>query len=196
MPFRFQGVQVFLTYSQVGDRSRDSLKEFLRQHSSPVDKFLIGQEQHQDGNTHFHVHLVFSRRYDVRNERIFDWDGCHPNIATIRGRLGGSDARRVHEYCKKGGDYIIWPETATWEFATSKDSKYTKVVNASSRAEAAEVLRNELPRDWVINHEKCNFFLDAAFRPVQSQFISPWTPDDFNVHQTMQQWTIDNLGYV
>lgn len=197
MPFRFYGSHVFLTYSQVGDRDPQALLSFLRQLPAPVDKFVIGTEQHQDGGRHFHVYLVFSTRHDTRSERFFDFDGVHPNIAPVRGKLNGSDAKRVYTYVIKDGNTIVWPEGADFSFPQRNASaRYAAVVAAETREDARDLIRAELPRDYVLNLERVEYFLDRHFQRDIPVYASPHGADTWDISPVIEQWVRDNLGYV
>lgn len=104
MPFRLQTNRVFLTYPQASC-SKQGLFEFLSSLDSagdgqgiPVARCLVAQEPHEDGGIHFHCYIEFNRKIDVRNERLFDFEGNHPNIQKVRSKPN------VIEYCTKHDD--------------------------------------------------------------------------------------------
>lgn len=43
----------------------------------PVEKAVIGQEKHQDGNLHLHAYVKFHKRVAIRDSRACDieWEG-------------------------------------------------------------------------------------------------------------------------
>lgn len=101
MPFRLQSNRVFLTYPQA-TCSKQGLFDFLSTLTSsgdeqgiPVARCLVAQEPHEEGGIHFHCYLEFNRKIDVRNERLFDFEGNHPNIQKVRSKPN------VIAYCTK-----------------------------------------------------------------------------------------------
>lgn len=97
--FRIQARKLFLTYSQADaiDDS-DDLFTFLQRLPHVVNT-LTAHELHRDGGSHYHCVLAFSKKVDIRNERTFDFRGCHPNVQCVK------DLKRCIAYCIKGGNY-------------------------------------------------------------------------------------------
>lgn len=196
MPFDFYGSHVFLTYSQVGDRSARALVDFLRGLSAPLDKLVVGAEQHQDGGRHFHVYAQFTSRFRTRNQRFFDFDGVHPNIKAVSGRKDSKSAKRVYEYVTKDNDVTLWPEDASFAFGSSDSgaSRYAAVLSASSREEALEAIRNASARDWVIQHERILWYVDRQFPAFSaSEFASPYADASWNPSACLVAWYNNNL---
>lgn len=197
MPFDFYARQVFLTYSQIGDKQVSAFCDFFRLLNHPIEKFVVGLEEHQDGGRHIHVYGVFADKFRTRRERFWDWDGVHPNIKVVRGKLGSGDARRVYEYVTKDGNVTVWPEDAEFKFGpVDRGAKYRTVLSASSKEEALSLVREELPRDYLLNLERIEYTIDRVFRPVVPVYESPFQSDSFAPCPVIQQWAIDNLGYV
>lgn len=92
--FGYDGRNVFLTYPQCGDLSRERLRDFLVGELG-VRQFLIGRELHDDGQPHLHAYAAWDTRRRFKSARVFDVDGHHPNIQKPR------SAKAVAEYCKK-----------------------------------------------------------------------------------------------
>lgn len=61
-----QTSHVLLTYSQVGDRLKADLFDFLKSNDK-IKAFIIGEETHQDGGRHFHAYVDFGRRIRVEH---------------------------------------------------------------------------------------------------------------------------------
>jgi len=84
--FRFTARNVALTYSQCPTNKED-LYEFLLSLScgdTRVDKVLVAQERHEDGNHHLHAYVHFNNQPNIRNSRFFDHASYHPNIQPVR----------------------------------------------------------------------------------------------------------------
>ena len=98
-PMRFQGTHFGLTYSQANGLLSSTIVERLKKEKN-LRYYCISQEKHQDGGIHYHVHLEYSRRKDVKNETYFDIDGKHPSIEVVK------HPTSWNTYCKKDGDFI------------------------------------------------------------------------------------------
>lgn len=99
--FRLNTQRVFLTYAQA-DFEKQALFDFLVALRTSDDhngiataKVLVAKEFHQDQGTHYHCYVEFDRKINVRNERLFDFSGKHPNIQTVR------SVKNVIKYCTK-----------------------------------------------------------------------------------------------
>jgi len=97
----------FLTYSQAGDLTKERVHAFFVTKEGPnINKLLVGAEYHQDGGRHFHVYVEFTNRKRIRNPRVWDIEGVHPNIQKVK------NPRKCMDYCIKDGDYL-----GDWELA-------------------------------------------------------------------------------
>lgn len=87
----------FLTYPRADFGSHQRLYDFFAT-LGDVLYARIAREQHEDGGTHYHALVKYSRRLrgDIRR---LDFDGHHPNIQSAR------SVRRVLEYISKEGDF-------------------------------------------------------------------------------------------
>lgn len=91
-----------LTYSQTA-LSKVTLYAFLT--SGPaVERLIVAEEKHQDGNPHLHAYIVYAKQRDV-TFHSFDIGGEHPNISTHK---VGSNPVKSHwncwQYCQKEDD--------------------------------------------------------------------------------------------
>lgn len=88
-----------LTYSQT-QLTKVQLHAFLT--SGPnVERLIIGEEKHKDGNPHLHAYVVYTKQREV-TYHAFDIGGEHPNIGTHK--TGGNPAISHWNcwlYCKK-----------------------------------------------------------------------------------------------
>lgn len=98
MPFKFDSTSFFLTYPQ-SDFTNESLIQFLNS-VADLEWARACREQHSDGEPHSHVVGKFKKRFQSRNERVFDYQGRHPNIQPIR------SIARALEYVSKDGEYL------------------------------------------------------------------------------------------
>jgi len=103
MGFDFDAQTCYLTYSQannIEDNKQIYDKMILKIHPNTVEDYVIGEEQHQDGNKHFHCYFRFSSRLHTKNVNYFDIEGIHPNIQRPRNKS------KVIKYCIKDGKFI------------------------------------------------------------------------------------------
>lgn len=79
MSFRLQARHVLLTYSQC-PLDKDKVFDHLSLLTN-ILHILVGQESHQDGHPHLHVYVGFQTKPNIRDQKFFDIEGFHPNIA-------------------------------------------------------------------------------------------------------------------
>jgi len=85
--FRFQAINVSLTYPQCEVINKRDLYEFLlslRSGDIKVDKVLLTKENHKDGSPHYHGYLRFDGQPNIRDASFFDYNGRHPNVQPCR----------------------------------------------------------------------------------------------------------------
>lgn len=85
MPLRINAKNYFLTYAQAERiESKEHLLGYLRGLVPTPERWAIGEEEHADGGRHYHVLLGYANRFDLTNNRFFDYQGHHPNIQAAR----------------------------------------------------------------------------------------------------------------
>lgn len=105
MPFDVNAKTFFITYPQADNiPGKEELLDLLVNKREGVLFACVAKELHEDGGTHYHAVISYRRRYHCRNERFFDYFGCHPNIQAAR----SFDA--VRKYIEKDGDYVTFGE--------------------------------------------------------------------------------------
>jgi len=114
MPFRFDGQYVFLTYPQAAI-DHGELHQFLSA-IKPVAWARICTELHDDGNPHCHAVVKFSERLQSRSERVFDFNGHHPNIqTTIRSE------QAALKYVSKDGEFTDFGDVPSVQSKRSRE---------------------------------------------------------------------------
>jgi len=116
--FRWQGIQVFLTYPQVGDVSRETVIQHLE--NVGAVKYVIATEAHQDNGEHYHVLVKFAGKIHTRDCRFFDVGPLHPNIRSIR--PGIQNLRRVYDYVSE--HYRLSTHVAQLVTQVTKDGNF------------------------------------------------------------------------
>lgn len=202
MPFRFDNKKVFLTYSQVGDRSLDSIFDHLLaipngDHGIILPEYVVvSRERHVDGGFHFHAVIVFQRRFQSRNARVFDFDGIHPNIGGIR---GGTELRNKITYTKKDGDF---KEHGVDPLAgpVHKQQKWLDLIdNSAGPSDFMAQAKTVAPRDFILQNDKFEAFANkyynepGEYEPSYTEFQN--VPGDLGdwVHDVLNQVSLSDV---
>jgi len=96
--FRLNTQQIFLTYAQC-DKTPLEIYDFLSK-KVEVDKYIVAQEKHKDGNNHIHAYLLLKKKVNIKNARHFDLEEFHPKVEGCR------SWKNVVKYVTKDGNYI------------------------------------------------------------------------------------------
>ncbi|CAA71980.1 AC1 [Sida yellow vein virus] len=199
--FRVQSKNYFLTYPQCSLTKEEALSQ-LENLQTPVNKKFIKicRELHENGEPHLHVLIQFEGKYQCTNNRLFDLVSptrsvhFHPNI---QGAKSSSD---VKSYIDKDGDTIEWGEfqvdgrSARGGQQTANDS-YAKALNAGSVLGAMTVLKEEQPKDFVLQNHNIRSNLERIFAKAPSPWVPPFQLSSFtNVPERMQEWADDYFG--
>lgn len=124
---RFQGKNFGLTYSQANGLLLSTLVERIKKEKN-LHYYCVSTEKHQDGGIHYHVHLAYSRRKDIKSQTYFDIDSKHPSIEVIQ------HPTSWNQYCKKDGDFIesdeFQEETSFEPFELARTSSYEEFIKA------------------------------------------------------------------
>jgi len=94
MSFRVQSKSFSLTYPQSAGLSKEELLEHLKKEKN-VEYICVSEEQHEDGQPHLHVHIKYSKRKDIKNQKHYDLKEKHPNIQATQ------DDEDWNKYVKK-----------------------------------------------------------------------------------------------
>lgn len=97
MSFKFDSCYVFLTYPH-SEFEHSAFHGFLNTVCS-TEWCRVSTEKHADGDPHVHVIAKFVRRFQSRNQRVFDYEGRHPNIQQVR------SLQKAISYVAKDGEF-------------------------------------------------------------------------------------------
>ncbi|APB03049.1 Rep [Common bean mottle virus] len=198
--FRLNAKNYFLTYPKCSLSKEEALSQ-LQQLSTPVNKkyIKICSELHEDGQPHLHVLIQFEGKYQCANNRFFDLVSTtrsthfHPNI---QGAKSSSD---VKSYIDKDGDTLEWGEfqidgrSARGGKQSANDS-YAKALNAESIDEALKIIKEEQPKDYLLQHHNIHNNLQRIFAKAPEQWVPPYQSSTFdNVPQVMKDWVSHNV---
>jgi len=187
MPFRFQAKYGLLTYAQCGDLDPFAVVEHLGRLGAEC---IIGRETHEDGGLHLHAFFMFERKFESRNERIFDVDGRHPNI--VRGyrtpELG-------YDYATKDGDIVggglARPDP---DPISEASSKWATIILQPSREEFYEAVARLDPRSLCVNFNSLRAYADWKYRDSIEPYTTPpglsFETGDF---PELSRWVEENL---
>ncbi|CAI45391.1 AC1 protein [Senecio yellow mosaic virus] len=201
-PKRFQinAKNYFLTYPHCSLTKEEALSQ-IKNLKTPINKKFIKicRELHEDGSPHLHVLMQFEGKYKCSNNRFFDMVSptrsthFHPNI---QGAKSSSD---VKSYLDKDGDTIEWGEfqidgrSARGGLQSTNDA-YAQAINAGSKHEALEIIKELVPKDYVLQFHNLNNNLDRIFKPPSEVYVSPFHNSTFTqVPDELKDWVSENV---
>lgn len=115
--FQLSAKNLFLTYPQC-----PATKQFILDYMHEIfdiDKYIVAQETHEDGNSHLHVHLKLVKRKCIKNCRYADIEYedkvYHPNMQAVRNPIAvrkyvTKDKNYIHNYDKSPVQLDTWSE--------------------------------------------------------------------------------------
>jgi len=168
MPFRFNAKNAFLTYPQC-PLSPEAVGKHLLE-LRPALYVHVVRETHQDGNYHIHALVQWPNKYNVRNDRVFDIAGHHPNIQSPR------DVVDVEDYISKtlDGNGTSETEFVHGQFAGKKnDQLWRRVAEATTESEVMQAALEASPRDYVLYHDKLREYAKSKGRHVATYVPPP-----------------------
>ena len=114
MTFKISQKSFFITYPQCGELTKEKVLQFFT--LLGAEKYAICRELHKDGNPHIHALIVFEKKFNSRNQKVFDIDGKHGKIEPLKSQP------KALEYIKKDGDFITNIEEEKRNENTTKSS--------------------------------------------------------------------------
>ncbi|QCS37574.1 replication-associated protein [Tortoise genomovirus 14] len=188
MPFRFAARYGLLTYPQCGDLDPWRVVEMLGELGAEC---IIGREDHSDGGVHLHAFFMFERKFESRNVRIFDVDGCHPNIVR-----GYSTPEKGAAYAIKDGDVVAGGlDVESLRSPVSKSgSNWAEIQLAETRDDFFEACARLEPRALCCSFTSLKCYADWRYRPEPVPYA---TPDglsfDTTAYPELSAWVSHNL---
>ncbi|AUM61789.1 Rep [uncultured virus] len=172
-PFRISNVAVLLTYSQIGETTKEDILYTLEERL-PKFQYCIGEEQHQDGGRHIHCVLRFERKFDSKDSTIFDvstfdtWH--HPNIKKIQ--RGQANLQRSIDYVSKEDPTPLssFPNTLTWSEITQ---------NSATPDEFLENIKKNYPKDYCTNLQRYEYAASKLFPQTSPNDIPVGYQNDY-----------------
>ena len=103
--FQFKSKSVFLTYPQCDYPLKDFRDNIEKYFGNNLEKGVVSQEKHKDGNYHLHAAICLHQPVRSRDPKLFDKlvdPAKHPNIA---GRFTGG-MLKAFDYVMKEGNFL------------------------------------------------------------------------------------------
>ena len=168
--FNFNQKSAYLTYPNCS-LSKERVKDFFVPFG--MKEYAICKELHQNGEPHIHALIIFDKKFHTRNCRVFDIDGHHPNIQGCRSK---NDTFR---YIRKDGDFIT---------NIGFKRTYGDLMRENDTGEDfMKAAKREMPRDYVLNHEKLEYFCNKNDR-AERELYQPRYEDFPNELPEMVAW--------
>ncbi|AAR95968.1 REP [Tomato mosaic leaf curl virus] len=199
--FSIKAKNYFLTYPHCSLPKEEALCQ-IKALQTPVNKKFIKicRELHENGEPHLHVLIQFEGKYNCTNNRFFDLVSptrsthFHPNI---QGAKSSSD---VKSYIDKDGDTIqrgqfqIDGRSARGGQQSANDT-YAKALNAASAEEALQIIKEEQPQHFFLQHHNLVANATRIFHKSPEPWVPPFQLSSFtNVPDEMQEWADDYFG--
>lgn len=185
MVYRFQGRHVFLTYPRC-DLTRDQVNERICA-NFPVESIVVAQEHHEDGGLHLHVFVRFTRKFDSRNERVFDYDEYHPNIQCPR------SPKSCYEYCKKADDECI--DTFPAGYGTIKRKWGDIISDSQTKDDFLAAVVEHYPRDAALSWRRLGEFCESRYREYSPDYQPTYQESAFRIPECIADWKRANFDH-
>lgn len=180
--FRLNAVNLFLTYPQC-PIPKDTMLELL-QSKLNIKGYIIGQEQHQDGQLHLHCYLNLHSKYDARNPNCLDV--VHNGVVYHGNYQSARNVTAVMEYCRKDGNFIeagVAQTRLTW--GECLDS-------AKDADDFLALMRTHYPREYILNHDKMKAFAAVHYKRDLPVYTPRYT-EFVHVVPEMTEWVNTHL---
>lgn len=163
MPFRLAAKNFFITYPQC-PLSRETILAHLQTLLPGATFIKVCQEHHEDGALHLHCLCCLDKKKDIRNARFFDIQQYHPNVQAAKDIPGSIR-------------YLEKEDTNSLSFgeAPAVKRQWSEILDASSKDEAMAIASQVSARDFVINHERIEYFVNKKFKPQLPEYVPRYT---------------------
>nr|CCH75840.1 replication initiation protein [Tomato yellow leaf curl virus] len=199
--FKINAKNYFLTYPKCSLTKEEALSQLLNLQTPTFQKISLEfcRSFTKDGTPHLHVLIQFEGKFQCKNNRFFDLTSptrsahFHPNI---QGAKSSSD---VKTYMEKDGDILdhgvfqVDGRSARGGCQSANDA-YAEAINAGSKAQALNILKEKAPRDFLLQFHNLSSNLDRIFQEPPAPYISPFLSSSFNqVPEELEVWVSENV---
>ncbi|ALV85590.1 replication-associated protein [Pavonia yellow mosaic virus] len=199
--FKINAKNYFLTYPQCTLTKEEALSQILNLQIPTNKKYIkICRELHENGEPHLHVLLQLEGKYQCTNQRFFDLVSPTRSTHFHGNYQGASSSSDVKSYVEKEGDTLEWGtfqidgRSARGGQQTANDS-YAKAINSGSVDAALQVLKEEQPKDFVLQQHNLRSNLERIFQKAPEPWSPPFPLSSFTcVPDEMKDWVSQYIG--
>ena len=189
----------FLTYSQVinPDVNEHTLTTFFHG-KNHFDWSEVNHELHDDGGSHFHAVVAFTRRFRGLLS-AFDYLGVHPNIKSVKS--GRRDLQRCRHYIRKDGVERLVAGGTPPELGDPDDTKATErerwsdALTCANQSDFMEYIKSAFPKEYILKYHDIDAFSRHHFNQP-SEYEPQFPRDSFTVPAEADEWVASVLGEV
>lgn len=155
--FQFNSKSIFLTYPQCDYPLKDFKDSIEKYFGDNLEKGVVSQERHQDGNFHLHAAICLLRPVRSRDPKLFDPLVDPPKHPNIQGRFTGG-LLKAFDYVMKEGNFLPLNEKSfdLKEFLKlskeKKNSRASLIVKEFDELPPEDVMENN--KDFMLLHGK------------------------------------------
>lgn len=184
---RWHAKNWLITYPQ-SKLSREEVQNHLSSIKA-IEKLVVGQENHQDGNIHFHAFVEYKDKIDSKNVRLWDIKGEHPNVKSV-GR-GKKNLRNVVKYCTKEDEtpLIVGFDLAELE---NLPGEYGTMIQAIKDGANMMTVRQEYTGSYLRYKRGIKELIAELQQDRQKKLKLKWKPVKSNVPE-IAQWLNDHI---
>lgn len=181
MGFQLNSQQLFLTYPKCD--IHPLYASILLTEIFDTTKYLIAQEQHQDGTFHLHAYLRLTKAIRTRDQffaDITDHDG-----KTYHGNYRGARSpKSVLQYCTKGNTW----ETNIPNFEIPAKPLRQIIDQSQTASEFIQQVKINLPRDWILYPDRYTAYAKSQWYEPPERYRSPYQLTDFSIPGIVRTW--------
>lgn len=181
--FRLSGKHLFLTYAKLEQEKEEVLLQ-LRERLRPrlIDKYVISEEEHEDGSKHIHAYLELDKRCDIRAKERLDirdekGEERHGNYQSCRSYMN------VIGYVVKEGLKKVLTNKKLDELGREIDGwgEIVKIAESGDYRSAMERIKDRSPRTYVMDYSKVKGNVKGIIRDATSSLKGVYDVSSFEV---------------
>lgn len=188
MTFRFAARYGLFTYAQCGDLDPFAVVDHF---ASLRSECIIGRENHADGGIHLHAFAMWKERFETRDVRRFDVQGCHPNVVA-----GYGTPEKGWDYATKDGEIVAGGlERPGSDTVDNTGSKWSEIVAAETADEFWATVTRLDPRALCCSYVSLAKYAENRYKPNPTEYGTPeGITFDTGELVRLPQWVDTNLG--
>lgn len=147
--YRLAAKNIFLTYPKCDIEPQNCLHTILDNYQDRLLSAMVCQESHEDGEKHLHALLMFKKRFQTRNQHLFDkLVGQHGSYEACK------NVTNSIKYLAKEGNYVthnLDVEKYLKAALTKKSPKFAIVEHMLDSGKTLEEVKEAMP-GFVLQH--------------------------------------------